>query len=128
MKEQDLKILPFPRKVRLDGGFVQMRPYVKTPKGRIGSFIPEEGDREVKFLQNSALPPEGYRLTIYGKGVEISASAYAGFLYGAIVLDMLVKQFGTYLPCLYIEDEPMAAHRGTQVCYAQINVKYRENG
>ena len=126
MKEQDLKILPFPRKVRLDGGFVQMKPYVKTPKGRIGSFIPEEGDREVKFLQNSALPPEGYRLTIYGKGVEISASAYAGFLYGAIVLDMLVKQFGTYLPCLYIEDEPMAAHRGTQVCYAQINVKYRE--
>ena len=125
MTAEDLKIIPFPKKVNLSGGFLQGKPYVKSPMGAIGEFLPDSGEIEVRFLQNHKKKKEEYDLLIAEDKIEISASSYAGFLYGAITLQMLEKQFGTYLPCMFIEDYPCVAHRGAQVSYAQINVKYR---
>lgn len=125
LQVKDLKIIPFPKKVNLLDGFLQGKPYVKNPMGAIGEFLSDSGDIEVRFLQEQEKTEEAYSLSISENKVEISASSYAGFLYGAITLQMLEKQFGAYLPHLFIEDCPCVSHRGAQVSYAQINVKYR---
>lgn len=71
--------------------------------------------------------PEGYILTISQEGVTIAASAPAGALYGAITLELMARQYGEALPCSVIADKPYWRHRGAQICYAQINVAYKDD-
>ena len=125
MTEKDLKIIPFPSNLKLLGGTLQAQPFTKNPIGKIGDFLEKEGDCEVVFATDISMKEEEYSLRIDKNGIGISASSYAGFLYGTITLQMIQKQFNAYLPCLFIQDCPVLPHRGAQVSYAQINVKYK---
>jgi len=69
---------------------------------------------------------EGYVLTINENGACIAASTPAGSLYGAITLELMVRQYGENLPCGVIADKPYWRHRGAQISYAQANVIYRD--
>ncbi|MBE5739388.1 MAG: hypothetical protein E7349_00875 [Clostridiales bacterium] len=125
LQAKDLKILPFPSEVQIFDEYVTAKPYCKNPMGAIGEFIAQEGDFEVEFVEQKDFLAEEYSLKICKEKILIEASNYAGFLYGAITLHMIKNQFNAYLPCLCIKDTPKTSHRGAQVSYAQINVKYR---
>lgn len=56
--------------------------------------------------------PEGYRLTVTPKKVEITALSGAGLFYGVQSLLQLEGQYGTQLPALAIKDEPRFPYRG----------------
>ena len=88
IEKQDLKLIPFPQKISISGGFLKGKPCVTKPMGAIGNFLSEHGDIEVQFLQNHEKKEEEYELLIAEDKIEISASSYAGFLYGAITLIM----------------------------------------
>lgn len=125
MKEIDLQIVPPPQQVEFGAGVLKGKPYCKDAPGTISSFLSADGNFEVRFETREDFPKEAYRLHISTNGITIEGASYAGFLYGAITLQMIEQQFHECLPCLCIYDEPKAAHRGAQVSYAQIHVKYR---
>ncbi|MDR1408974.1 MAG: beta-N-acetylhexosaminidase [Oscillospiraceae bacterium] len=91
-----LPILPCPNKVRYTGGTI-------TP----AAINPEAAPVTV----DSALPKEGYRLTISQSGAEISAADAAGEFYAKQSLRQLIAGDGE-IPCCVIEDAPRFPHRG----------------
>lgn len=124
--QQQLKIVPFPGEVRLTGEFTEAVPFAQQPRGAIGAFLPQQGTQSVTFTVEPEFAAEQYELKVEKDKIEIKASGYAGFLYGAITLNMLVAQFGNKIPCVTVADTPTVKHRGAQVCYGQINVEFRK--
>lgn len=57
-----------------------------------------------------AIPPEGYRLSVSGAGVKVSASDKAGFYYARVTLRQL--KTGGAIPYVEIEDAPRFKWRG----------------
>ena len=57
-------------------------------------------------------PKEAYSLNISGKCIEISAATSIGIFYGVQTLRQIVRQYGSILKNLKIEDEPYFANRG----------------
>jgi len=55
---------------------------------------------------------EGYKITINDKGVTIIGNSDAGLLYGVQTLRQIVRQYGTALPYVEIEDKPDIKNRG----------------
>lgn len=94
--------------------------------GRIGKtevfFLPPQAGLYEAYVQDE----EGYALQIQQDKVCLYASTPAGYLYGTLTLCQLMKQFPEQIPCMDIADRPKWRHRGAQVCYAQINLDYRE--
>lgn len=98
------------------------------------SRFPETGDVLVHFTDQLDTEefaaffadPEGYVLCIEKEGITIAASTSAGALYGAITLELMVRQYGETLPCGIIADKPYWRHRGVQISYAQANVAYKD--
>ncbi|MDR3345097.1 MAG: beta-N-acetylhexosaminidase [Oscillospiraceae bacterium] len=96
MSNQILHILPYPNKVR----FTESSVLSKTLDA---DSVPAKID--------SALPKEGYRLTITPQGTEILAGDDAGAFYARQSLRQLCGS-GTEVPCCVIEDAPRFPHRG----------------
>ena len=96
------------------------------------SRFPEKGEVPVYFVDRLETAeytdyfsdPEGYVLYIGEDRVTVAASAPAGALYGAVTLELMVRQYGKSVPCGIIADKPCWKHRGVQISYAQANVAY----
>ena len=81
--------------------------------------MPSEGFR---FVVDATVEPEGYRLSIGRKGVEVRASEFAGFHYAIQTIKQLLpaEVYGEELaadkdwslPCLEIADAPRFGYRG----------------
>lgn len=68
----------------------------------------------VSLLVDPALPggAEAYRLDTSPEVIEIRGGGPAGVFYGCQTLAQLLRQYGTWLPCLRIEDAPDFPVRG----------------
>lgn len=66
----------------------------------------------LRLHRDSALPPEGYRLTITPTGIDLAHADAAGAHYGGITLLQLKATHDGHLPCGTIEDAPRFAWRG----------------
>jgi len=111
--------------------------FVKIIRDEIGTFTrSSEADAKICFcppekspanFKDYALKDEGYVLSIDPGSVSIYASTEAGFLYGAMTLRQLIRQFGTRIPCMNIADSPILAHRGVQLSFPQGHMSYRHS-
>jgi hypothetical protein len=98
-----LNLLPCPRSLkRLRGTFT-------LPKQKPLSAI--------RVVRTNAAPvhPEGYTLTIFRRGIEISFRETGGLRAAATTLRQLLRQFGRRLPCLKIRDWPDFPRRGVML-------------
>ncbi len=68
----------------------------------------------LSFEAAAALPVEGYRLTVTGKGASIAASSRAGHYYGAQTLFRVLAADGE-IPCGVFEDAPKYPYRSFQL-------------
>ncbi|WP_409342263.1 family 20 glycosylhydrolase [Paenibacillus sp. MBLB4367] len=100
---------------------IRLRAFGEGPGGT------EDGAVWLSGLRRFAEAPEGYVLAIGTEGIDLWASAPAGYLYGAMTLKQLKRQFGSELPCLRIGDAPTMAHRGMQIALAQGMTEYRKD-
>lgn len=55
---------------------------------------------------------EGYSLSIEEEEIVICGGGISGLLYGVQTLRQIIRQSGSNLPCLKIEDAPKITHRG----------------
>lgn len=62
----------------------------------------------VNFISNPSIAQEAYVIDVTKKGVKVEASGLRGFNYAIQTL----RQLGTKIPCLHIEDSPRFAYRG----------------
>src|SRR5436190_8576971 len=97
--EPPMLLVPVPQRVSLTGGWVEARIDTRTI-GRI-----EEGSHP---------HAQGYRLVIGApdRPVDLRAPGAAGLRHGRATLAQLVRQYGTRLPRLEIEDYPAFPTRG----------------
>lgn len=127
----DLHLLPLPRKLRtLRGAFPLSRaarlllpdgtrPAAVATAQRIAEEIarrtnhnPAPGDAAIACTIDLALAPQGYALDIGRNGTALRAGGDAGLFYGLQTLLQIVRQSGTALPALRIEDAPDYPVRG----------------
>ncbi len=95
----------------------------KVAKNRI---MPSKGFR---FVVDSSVEKEGYRLSVTRKGVEVCASDFPGFYYAIQTIKQLlpVEVYGEApatdkdwtMPCLAIEDAPRFGYRGMHMDVAR---------
>ena len=81
-----------------------------------------KGEPKVKYIEDSAVPTEGYVLEICPKGIKVTASSDAGRFYAMQTIKQLLpaEVYGPEgfagkkwsLPCCKIEDSPKFAWRG----------------
>lgn len=136
-----LLLTPYPAIVEMKDGAVSSKLYIDisevpynadpTIHTSVG-LLPKSGDTPVRFIcaeerhKPHAFNDEGFCIEISKEGVEVYSNGAPGFLYAVFTLQQLQKQFPDELPCMNIADSPRWNHRGAQVCYAQINLEYRE--
>lgn len=114
-------LIPYPRKLAEHGGFFC---------GKIGdatAVYGNEGHESVRFVLDADFTENEYRLEITERGIVITAGSETSKLYGATTLGQLVRQFGEKIPCLTIEDSPLASIRMVQICIGQVNVEFRRD-
>lgn len=68
------------------------------------------------------MPPEGYRLTIGADGARVVAQARTGALHGLSTLTQLVRQYGSVLPAMEVEDAPDLPVRGLMLDVSRTKV------
>ena len=125
--KHNYRIFPYPLKITEQQGTFTGVPRCDETGGvydGIRDYFPD-GDVPIRFI-NTPVSGEAYTLRISENGAEIAAAGEAGHFYGAMTLCQLVRQFGKELPCLTIEDVPVTAHRGVQICCGQVHVEYRK--
>jgi hypothetical protein len=95
-------LVPQPRRLTLTGGWVEATPD-RAPATAVDA--------------RSAPDAQGYRLTVSPRQphVRFEASSEAGLRHARATLDQLVRQYGTRLPCLVIEDWPAFPTRGVML-------------
>ena len=75
----------------------------------------------VTLSRDASLPGEGYTLNVTPSGIEVKASAPAGFYYAAQTLAQMVGQNHGALPSVEISDAPRFGYRGMMIdvvrCY-----------
>lgn len=144
MKTRNLLVLPVPRRVVMTGGMCRLPASITVhpDKGRLGVIQRELSARlavsanqaTVRFhdariapsgLRAESRRAEGYSLRIAPDGVDVWALDATGWLYAAMTLRQLIRQFGPRLPCLAIGDSPVLARRGVQACFPQGHTEYR---
>ena len=81
-----------------------------APADQVGLTI------EIETCEDDPNPNEieqqGYWLNVYAEGIHIIALAPAGVLNAVMTLTQLLRQYGSTLPLLHIEDKPDFARRG----------------
>jgi len=82
---------------------------VEKPKG------PHPVVLRIRVGPTRGLRPDGYELSIAKDGIEVTAYDAAGAFYAAQALVQLVRQYGTKLPRMAIEDYPDYERRGVML-------------
>ena len=82
--------------------FVEEREGEYVVQGKIGDNI--------RFISDSRVPAEGYRLVVTPKGIFVTASDDAGRFYAMQTLRQLNN--GGKIPCVFIDDMPRFKWRG----------------
>ena len=77
----------------------------------IGYYIDKNGILK-NVLSSSVKGKEAYRLEITPEGATVCAAEKEGLFNGVQTLRQLIIQYGSSLPCLYIEDYPALSVRG----------------
>lgn len=114
-------LIPYPRKIKENTGFFC---------GNIGDSVAaylDGGSEKIRFALDSSFGQDEYRLDITENGAVITAGSEKAKLYGATTLGQLVRQFGEKIPCLTIEDSPLASIRMVQICIGQVNAEFRRD-
>jgi len=135
LKEENPLLLPVPRDLRLLGSFVSLPPFPLTLHG----VAPEEVERifgsfRARAVENRAAAvvhcrriehpkagPEWYRLRVthtedHGEApVTVEAVHEDGLRQGLRTVMQLVRQYGTEIPALTVEDAPRFARRGAML-------------
>jgi len=95
-------LLPTPGSLKLHGGAVHLSVNPDTS----GTLAPSAGGH-----------PDGYTLTISASParVTLECRSESGLRYGRETLRQLIRQYGSNLPCLTIDDAPAFAHRGVML-------------
>jgi len=91
------------------------RPAVMTMKpGRRIVHAKDITERDIVRSVDSALPSEGYRLSVRPEGITVASADEAGAFYALQTLRQLaVRRWGAlYLPCCEIADHPRFGWRG----------------
>ncbi|MGE5558789.1 MAG: glycoside hydrolase family 20 zincin-like fold domain-containing protein [Bacillota bacterium] len=78
-------------------------PLNKSLKARHGQAI---------VLDLADQSPQSYTLDIQPDLIAVAGGGSAGLFYGIQTLRQLIRQYGSEIPCLKIEDEPRFKHRG----------------
>jgi hexosaminidase len=89
------------------------RPALLPLNTQVGA--PRDGALILRRLEDPALGPEGYRLSVTPRRIELAANGPGGWLYGGITLWQLVHAAGTgaaVIDAQLIEDHPRLPWRG----------------
>ncbi len=130
-------MIPIPAEAILDGGSFRMHPGLRLrvaagdpdaavaarylsgllARSRGLSLAVQTGGPSagtIAFERRSGLGPEAYRLEVLPRGITISATGFAGLLYGAVTLwELLPPGRGeAYVPAQRIRDQPAYPWRG----------------
>ncbi|MCM1177530.1 MAG: family 20 glycosylhydrolase [Clostridium sp.] len=85
-----------------------------------GIFVPDTLmplDSQVKYVLDSSVPSEGYRLSVTSRRIMLSSSTDAGRFYGMQTLHQMAA--GGAIPAVEIEDAPRFAYRGLHLDVAR---------
>jgi hypothetical protein len=132
-----MNLIPFPKSIRSRKGWCELaragvktaidavpgNGIVRTASLKIAASLGERGVRTVPAgdavdtpvrlsFSSERSASEAYRLEIGRKGVAITGEGPRGVFYGAQTLVQLIKEHGTRLPFLEIEDAPDFPVRG----------------
>jgi hypothetical protein len=145
--KRSLHLLPAPRRITrreavcsLQGGVTVAGPEVSGLRALMEALATACAVRAVRSLNpdaKSPVPairlrwqaegePQGYRLVIRKREVEITGADPAGLYYGIQTLRQILAQSGPALPCLRIEDRPDFPVRGFYHDVARGKVPKRE--
>ncbi len=129
-------LLPVPHRLTLAGGYIQLpeRALIIAP-----AFLLFEAQEATKALTTAGFtweivaasvnpygnigltlavvprPAQSYSLTISDNGIHIRGGDAAGVYYGICTLRQILRQYGTALPALSIDDSPDFAARGVML-------------
>ena len=78
---------------------------------RTGLTLADTGN--IRFIAETAVPTDGYRLEVTGEGVAITASCLRGFVSGVETFIKLIKPEG--IPAVSITDSPAKRFRGVHL-------------
>ena len=100
----EMILVPMPQEATFTGG------YFETDSAR---FVERAGDGYVACRIDPSAPeirPEGYRLKVTRRGIDLTALDSAGLFYGRQTLCLLATAQG--IPCVEIIDNPCFGYRG----------------
>lgn len=102
-----VNLIPKPARMEISGGYFKVDTSLIFTNGQSGSIRFEIDGSKAK--EN----PEGYELTVDGKGITLSAGTETGLFYGKQTLRQLVTPQG--IPFVTIKDEPRFTYRGLHI-------------
>ena len=74
--------------------------------------VRQENKNCILMSVDSKAHSEAYRISITSEGIHLTGCDEAGLLYGVQTLRQLIRQYGTSLPAVEIEDAPSIKDRG----------------
>lgn len=80
----------------------------------------------VTLVTDASIPSEGYAVSVAPSGIEVKASAPAGFYYAAQTLAQMVRQNPAALPAIEISDSPRFGYRGMMIDVVRCFVPFDE--
>ncbi|MFG3700530.1 beta-N-acetylhexosaminidase [Micromonospora sp. NPDC047620] len=128
-------LIPYPASIRRHSGALHVAgpvPVAAVPEAEgVADWLAEVpgftravvSDAPVRLALDDRLAPEGYRLTVDERGVEITGGAPAGVFYGAQTLRQLLPEGASgrtvSLPYLEVADAPRFGWRGAMLDVAR---------
>lgn len=76
------------------------------------SFNAADEMQSIQLIKKPGFAKEAYELIITNEAITIFASTGAGIFYGVQTLRQIIRQSGSLVPCLTIQDEPHFQNRG----------------
>jgi hypothetical protein len=134
---RDMNLIPFPKNILNKKGFCELgrtdgtialdvvpgNDIIRSASLNVAECLGEKGMRTVPpdnkndivirlSFSSERLLSEAYRLTIGREGVAVAGVGPRGVFYGSQTLVQLIRENGTTLPCLEIDDSPDFPTRG----------------
>ncbi len=140
---KELVFAPVPQKVSYTGGCLALNRYghitvedtaflrtAVTAKAYVFDTlqvtVSHYPDSVILVRNADDIPSEGYTLTVTQQQIRIAASDAAGVFYGFMTLSQMVRQCGSSLPCVQIEDAPYFPVRGFMLDIANARIPTME--
>jgi hexosaminidase len=108
----DSPVQPFPRQTSTNEPLLLPRPRKIERRAGICSF---DRSKISSRIDPAVGQPQGYRLVLSADGIDLTSHDAAGMFYGHQTLSQLHTQYGSEMPCLWIEDWPDFAARGVML-------------